>query len=177
VEKTFGKLVEEHYERIFNYVYALTSDYELSKDLTQETFIKAFLSFKRLRNKALFPIWILRIARNTSINRLRKENLSKKRFVSIFTKMNGKELVNSLVDPAMAPEEDAEKKQEENIVRKTLYEIPPRMREALVLKEWEDLSYKQIGKVMGISAKAVKSLIHRAREAMKDKLLKEGVSK
>ncbi|OQX54901.1 MAG: hypothetical protein B5M53_05275 [Candidatus Cloacimonas sp. 4484_209] len=168
MEKVFGKLVEKHYERIFNYIYALTSNYELSKDLTQETFIKAFLSFKRLRNKALFPIWILRIARNTSINRLRKEYLSKKRFISLFTKVNGKELMNSLVDPAITPEEDVERKQEENIVRKALHEIPPRMREVLVLREWEGLSYNQIGKVMGISAKAVKSLIHRAREAMKD---------
>ena len=85
--------------------------------------------------------------------------------------------MNSLVDPAITPEEDVERKQEENIVRKALHEIPPRMREVLVLREWEGLSYNQIGKVMGISAKAVKSLIHRAREAMKDKLLKEGLSR
>ena len=51
------------------------------------------------------------------------------------------------------------------------------MREVLILKEWEDLSYEEIGKIMKISRKAVKSLIHRARQEMKKRLEKKDVFK
>ncbi|TES91933.1 MAG: RNA polymerase sigma factor [Candidatus Cloacimonadota bacterium] len=177
VEETFEKLVMNHYRRVFNYIYTLVNDYELSKDLTQDTFMKAYLSFKRLRNKESFPIWIMRVARNLSINRMKKEHLKKMRFVSLFTKRYDKELVNSIGDPGVPLEERVKKDEEESLVKKALYEIPSRMREVLILKEWEDLSYEEIGRIMKISRKAVKSLIHRARQKMKKRLEKEDAFK
>ncbi len=177
VEETFEKLVMSHYQRIFNYVYMLTNDYELSKDLTQDTFVKAYISFRRLRRKDAFPVWIMRIARNLSINRMRKEKLRGIRFISLFTKKFEKELIDTLNDPVAPLEENIETKEEETIVRKALYEIPSRMREALILREWENLSYEEIGKIMKISKKAVKSLIHRARETIKKRLVGKDVFK
>jgi len=173
VEDTFEKLVMSHYQRIFNYIHMFTNNYELSKDLTQDTFTKAYVSFKRLKKKSAFPLWIMRIARNLSINRMRKEHLKRTRFISLFTKKYKGELQDFLSDPSSPLLENAERQEEKNIVRQALYEIPQRMREALILKEWENLSYEEIGKVMKTSRKAVKSLIHRARETIRKKLVKK----
>jgi len=177
VEETFEKLVLKHYKRIFQYIYALVNDYELSRDLTQDTFLKAYVSFKKLKNKESFPVWLMRIARNVSLNRLKKEHLRKMKFVSLFTKKYDRELVDYVNDPSPSLDERVKKNEEEKIVRKVLYEMPPRMKEVLVLREWEELSYEEIGKVMKISRKAVKSLIHRARQEMKRKLEREDVFK
>lgn len=177
VDETFEKLVMDNYRRVFNYINTLVNDYELSKDLTQDTFLRAYRSFKRLRRKESFHVWIMRIARNLSINRMKMENLKRIRFVSLFTKRYNRELIDSVSDPVLSLEERAKEDEEKSIVKKVLYEMQPRMREVLILKEWEELSYAEIGKVMKISKKAVKSLIHRAREAMKKRLEREDAFK
>ncbi len=177
VEETFEKLVMDNYRRVFNYINTLVNDYELSKDLTQDTFLRAYRSFKGLRRKESFHVWIMRIARNLSINRMKMENIKRIRFVSLFTKRYNRELIDLVSDPVLSLEERAEEDEEKSIVKKVLYEMQPRMREVLILKEWEELSYAEIGKVMKISKKAVKSLIHRAREAMKKKLEREDAFK
>lgn len=177
IEETFEKLVMNHYKRVFNYIHTIVNDYEISKDLTQDTFLKAYLSFKRLRSKEAFPIWIMRIARNLSINRMKKEHLKRMRFISLFTKKYDKEVLDYIQDPDISLEEKANKSEEEGLIKKVLNGMPSRMREVLILKEWEDLSYEEIGKIMKISRKAVKSLIHRARQEMKKRLEKKDVFK
>ena len=177
VEETFEKLVMNNYKRVFNYIYMFVNDYEISKDLTQDTFLKAYIGFKRLRSKEKFHIWIIKIARNLSINRMKREHLKRMRFVSLFTRRYDKELIETLGNPVPSLEEKTKKNEEKSVVRRVLNEIPYRMREVIILKEWEDLSYEEIGRVMKISRKAVKSLLHRAREAMKKRLEKEDAFK
>ena len=87
------------------------------------------------------------------------------------------ELIDAINDPSPGVDEEVVKHEEHDVVRKVLHELPPRMREVLILKEWEDLSYEEIGRVMKVSKKAVKSLLHRAREAMRKRLVKEDAFK
>lgn len=153
----------------------IVNDYELSQDLTQDTFLKAFGSFGKLKKIDSFPWWIMKIARNLSINRLRKEKLKKMGFVSLFAKKFDKQMIDYIKNPEPTPDEKSTVEEEKKIVRKVLNDMPRRMREVLVLKEWEELSYKEIGKIMGTSPKAIKSLLHRARQKIRKKLEKEGI--
>jgi RNA polymerase sigma-70 factor (ECF subfamily) len=175
VKDTFEKLVQKHYKRVFNYIYMIVHNYELSQDLTQDTFLKAYNSFNKLKKKDSFPWWIMRIARNLSINQLRKEKLKRMGFVSLFAKKYDRHLIDYIKNPGPSPDEKSSIDEEKRTVRKVLSEMPRRMREVLVLKEWEELSYKEIGKIMGISSKAVKSLMHRARQKMRKRLEKEDI--
>lgn len=177
VDETFERFVASNYRRVFNYIFMIAKDYELAKDLTQDTFLKAARGYARLRKKRKLEVWILCIARNATFSRLKKENRRRATFISLFTRRYGGELLDSIDDPSPTVDEVVAKHEEESIVRKVLNELPARMREALILKEWEELSYEEIGSVMKISRKAVKSLMHRAREAMRERLLKEDAFK
>lgn len=176
-DQTFERFVAGNYKRVLNYIFVITGDYEMARDLTQDTFLKAARGYDRLRDKARLGAWIFRIARNATFTKVKAEQRRRSKFVSLFTKRYEGELIDSINDPSASVDEIAAKKEERSIVRKALDELPPRMKEALILKEWEDLSYEEIGSVMRISKKAVKSLLHRAREAMRDRLMKEDAFK
>jgi RNA polymerase sigma-70 factor (ECF subfamily) len=177
VDETFERFVANNYKRIFNYIFMIANDYEMAKDLTQETFLKAARGYTQLRRKDRLDVWTFRIARNTTFSRLKKEQRRRSKFISLFTKRYEGELIDSISDPAQAIDEAVAKHEERSVVRKVLNELPPRMKEALILKEWENLSYEEIGGVMKVSKKAVKSLLHRARVAMRKRLEKEDVFK
>ncbi len=175
VDETFERFVVNNYKRVFNYIFTIAKDYEMAKDLTQDTFLKAAKGYQRLRKKEKLAVWIICIARNATFSRLKKEHRRRSKFVSLFTKRYEGELVDTLDDPSQAIDGIVEKQEEHSVVRKVLHELPARMREALILKEWENLSYDEIARIMKISRKAVKSLLHRAREAMRKRLMKEDV--
>ena len=173
VDETFERFVVNNYKRVFNYIFMIAKDYELAKDLTQETFLKAARGYERLRKKERLEVWMFRIARNVTFSKLKKEQRRRSKFISLFTKRYEGELIDSIKDSSVAIDEVVVEQEERAMVRKVLNELPPRMREALILKEWEALSYEDIGRIMKISRKAVKSLLHRAREAMRKRLVKE----
>lgn len=177
MNETFERFVIDNYKHVFNYIHMLVKDYEISKDVTQDTFLRACAGFKRLRKKEKFTVWVMKIARNLAFNRLKKERRRQRTFISLFTKRYNGELVDVIPDPAVPLEQRAGINEEKNVVRRVLYDLPSRMREILILKEWESLSYQQIGAVMKISRKAVKSLLHRAREAARKRLEKEDIFK
>jgi RNA polymerase sigma-70 factor (ECF subfamily) len=173
IDETFERFVANNYKRVFNYILVIAKDYEMARDLTQDTFLKAACGYGQLRDKARLGVWILRIARNATFSRMKKEQRRRTRFISLFTKRYEGELIDSLEDPSETFDRKVARNEERSIVRKTLKELPPRMREVLILREWEGLSYEEIGKLMRISKKAVKSLLHRARESMRARLEKK----
>jgi RNA polymerase sigma-70 factor (ECF subfamily) len=173
VDETFERFVVENYKRVFNYIFMIANDYELAKDMTQDAFLRAAQGYAGLRKKERIEVWMFRIAHNVAINRLRREHMRRSKFVSLFTRRYEGELIDSVRDPKETMDETAARREEQALVRRALYELPARMREALILREWETLSYEEIGRIMRISKKAVKSLLHRARETIREKLLKE----
>jgi RNA polymerase sigma-70 factor (ECF subfamily) len=177
VDDTFERFVVNNYQRVFNYIFVVVKDYEMAKDLTQDTFLKGAKGYERLRQKEKLGVWILRIARNAAFSRLKKEQRRRSKFISLFTKRYEGELLDSMSDPDAVMDDVVAKQEEYSIVRKVLNELPSRMREALILREWEGLSYEEIGRVMKVSKRAVKSLLHRAREAMRERLVKEDAFK
>lgn len=177
VDETFERFVASNYTRVFNYIFMIAQNYEMARDLTQDTFLKAARGYGRLKKKERLGVWTLRIARNETLSRLKKEQRRRSKFISLFTRRYEGELIDVIEDECPGMDEVAAKHEERSIVRKVLNELPPRMREALILREWEDLSYEEIGRIMNVSKKAVKSLLHRAREAMRERLIKEEVFK
>jgi RNA polymerase sigma-70 factor (ECF subfamily) len=160
--RAFAALVRQHQERVFRFIFRLSTNREDAMDLTQETFMKAHQALPGWQPQAQFRTWLLRIAHNTTLDLLRRrERVS---FVSQadFT-ADGSDA--DLPDPAPQPDARLADRQGIALLDRTLRELPLEHREILLLRELEDLSYADIAATLGIADGTVKSRLARARAA------------
>lgn len=150
----FAQLIEIYEKEIITYCYYILKDKEEAKDLAQETFLKAFLNIKSLKNEEDFKYWILRIARNSCFKRLGRMKIEK----GVVSKEEEKSV--SIVDELI--EEDRKKK-----VMDALYKLNEKEREIIILRDIQGLSYEDISKVLKISINLVKVRLFRARKTLK----------
>lgn len=137
----------------------------LAEDLTQETFIKAYLHLATFREgEASFSTWLYTIARNTAISELRKKNVAD---VSLDEEL-GDHFTPVAVDAL--PEKQALQRETISLVRQAIHRLPEKQRTALVLREYEGLDYQEIAQVLMTTVSSVKSLLFRARGTVKEQL-------
>ncbi|MEK7465877.1 MAG: RNA polymerase sigma factor [Planctomycetota bacterium] len=162
--EAYTLLVERYQQRVVNTVFRYTGDGAGAEDLAQEVFIKIFKARKSWEPVAKFSTWLFRIVTNICLNEIR--NRKHRPNVSLDD--------NPLLDPGQEDPAAIETSRKELVhaVRKALDSLPENQRMAVVLNKWEDQSYEQIGEAMNLSVPAVKSLLFRARQAMKDQLEK-----
>lgn len=162
--EAYTLLVERYQQRVVNTVFRYTGDGAGADDLAQEVFIKIFKARKSWEPTAKFSTWLFRIVTNLCLNEIRNRKHRPK--VSIDD--------NPLLDPGQDDPTAIETSKQELVlaVRKALDALPENQRMAVVLNKWEDQSYEQIGEAMNLSVPAVKSLLFRARQAMKESLEK-----
>jgi RNA polymerase sigma-70 factor (ECF subfamily) len=162
--EAYTLLVERFQQRVVNTVFRYTGDGAGAEDLAQEVFIKIFKARKSWEPVAKFSTWLFRIVTNLGLNEIR--NRKHRPNVSLDD--------NPLLEPGQEDPAalDTSRKELVQAVRKALDSLPENQRMAVVLNKWEDQSYEQIGEAMGLSVPAVKSLLFRARQAMKDQLEK-----
>lgn len=155
----FAILVEKYEKEIFEYCYFLLNDREEALDMTQETFLKAYTNINSLRNEKDFKFWIKRIARNSCFKRIKKIRKEK-------------EIIESRDEKIFSPDSYVIKKEKEEKVKKALNKLPRKMKEIIILRDIEGLSYKEIKEILGIPMSLVKVRLFRARKILK-KLLEE----
>lgn len=160
--QAYSLLVERFQQRVVNIVFRYTGDRAGAEDLAQEVFIKVFKARQSYQPVAKFSTWLFRIATNLCLNEIR--NRKHRPNLSLDD--------NPLLDPGQADPTELETSRQELVqaVRKALDALPENQRMAVVLNKWEDQSYEQIAEAMGLSVQAVKSLLFRARAAMKEGL-------
>jgi RNA polymerase sigma-70 factor (ECF subfamily) len=160
--QAYTTLVERFQQRVVNTVYRYTGDGAGAEDLAQEVFIKIFKARKSYQPVAKFTTWLFRIVTNLCLNEIR--NRKHRPNVSLDD--------NPLLDPGQAdPTGDGLARQDlVRAVRRALDALPENQRMAVVLNKWEDQSYEAIAETMGLTVAAVKSLLFRARQAMKEML-------
>jgi len=126
-----------------------------ARDLTQDTFAKALTHYAQSRPENP-QAWIMRIARNTCLDLLRRKKVRGPLHpVSEFTAVDRR-----------TPESQAGREEEIGIVRKAIASLPRRQRDVLVLREYAELSYQEIGQTLRISSGTVMSRLNRARQAV-----------
>ncbi|MDT3677215.1 MAG: sigma-70 family RNA polymerase sigma factor [Burkholderiaceae bacterium] len=155
--KAFTELVSRHQDRVFRFVFRMTGSREEAMDITQETFIKAWQAMPRWRPDARFGTWLLQIARNGTLDVLRRGNVVE--FEPLDAEL-------PVADPAPTPEERTDAKQRIASLDAALRALAPEHREVLLLREVEDLSYAEIAEALGVAEGTVKSRIARARAAL-----------
>ena len=167
--KVFGELYDAHYPRIFGYLCRITGDHALAADITAETFLKAFQHIGSFRWRGLsISSWFFRIATNELNQYYRKRSYSPE----LLTDLAG-------YDPAAWPNrrslghesneiiEHMEQFQEFEHIRRLLDNLPPKYRQVIALRFFEELSIREISAVLGKKEGTVKSLLSRGLEKLK----------
>ncbi|MDE3057668.1 MAG: RNA polymerase sigma factor [Bacteroidota bacterium] len=155
--EAFAELYRRYRLGIYQYCFWLLQDHYSAEDATQETFIKAFKAIKNLREAARFKAWIFTITRNEVFAHLR------------CTKSNGLE-EERVAEEQGSPYEELVNQEQKELVQRFLGELKPEYREALILLEYEQLSYAEIASITGSSLSAIESRIFKARKSLSKKL-------
>jgi len=170
----FEQLVNERSGEIYGLLYRLTENSEEARDLTQETFLRAFQSIGHFRGDADLKTWIYRIAINQARNRWRWWRRRRRdSTVSIdSTDVDGRPtLVTTLrANGSSDPEQATLAHERERALRTALGSVRRIYREAVVLRDIEGFSYEDIAATLGISIGTVKSRLARGRQELRRKL-------
>ena len=167
----YGLLVARYQTRIHSFVFRYLGNAADAEDLTQEVFIRAYRNLHRFRGEAKFSTWLYQIAKNMAFNKLREF----KRRVYGWLKPNhtndeGEPLIEQIASDDRDPESLLEGRESNHHVQKAIAELNPVWRAALILRDIEEMSYEEIGEILGLAQGTVKSRIHRARSQLKEKL-------
>lgn len=164
--EAFANIVELYLPKIFSLCLKLTGNREDAEDCAQETFIKVWTSLGDFRESSSIYTWIYRIAANTCNDYLRK----KSRHPILSLEGEGTESDDApllhIKDERPLPDEQFIENESVEQVRWLLLQIPDGMREILVLRDLQQLSYKEISKLIGVAEGTVKSRLFRARKEM-----------
>ena len=170
----FDLLVQERSGEIYSLLYRLTEDAEEARDLTQETFLRAFRHIESFRGEADLKTWLYRIAINQARNRWRWWRRRKKD-VTISLDLSEEadsEPLSARIssDKARNPEQDLLARERETVLKNALKTLKRSFREAVILRDIEGLSYEEIAAALEISVGTVKSRIARGRLELRKKL-------
>jgi len=170
----FERLVAEHSGDVYALLFRLTTDAEEARDLTQETFLRAFQSINRFRGDASLKTWIYRIAINQARNRWRWWRRRKRDLtVSLDATDEQREQPLAATLPnleAANPEQETLAREREGQLRDALSSLRQSYREAVILRDVEGFSYEEIAAMLQISIGTVKSRISRGRLELRHKL-------
>ena len=168
-EEAFARLVELHEKRVYALALRMTGNQEDAADVAQEAFLSAWRGLPNFRGDAGFSTWLYRLTSNAAIDHLRKTR-RRKAEASLDDMAMGLEVP----DPAPTPQDQAETESLREAVRWGLGELTQEHRQALTLREYQELSYEEIAAQLGVDLGTVKSRISRARAALRKILLKSG---
>jgi RNA polymerase sigma-70 factor (ECF subfamily) len=170
----FNRLVEDRSGEVYALLYRLTEDPEEARDLTQETFLRAFQAIAHFRGDADLRTWLYRIAINQARNRWRwwrRRRRSDTVSLDASTGEDGQPLGLRLCDTSQAdPEQNALARERESRLRSALRSLGHSYRETVILRDIEGLSYEEIAATLEISVGTVKSRLARGRLELRRKL-------
>jgi len=164
--KHFGELYERYVRRIYTYIYYRTGNHEDAEDLTSRVFHKAFIHLSNYEHQGLpLSAWLYRIAHNIVANWYRDQGRRKTTSLEESTRHSADE------EPGAVAERSAENEQLMGMIRR----LPSERQQILILKFAEDLSNAEIGRILGRSEGAIKSLYHRTLLALRKEMERQEV--
>jgi len=175
----FDTLYRDNVDLIYRYAYRLCGEAELAKDLVQETFLNAYQGLKDFRGEARVSTWLYTIASRASIRMRRKRKGEPEYELSLeeFVPTSEGEFRLQIPMEGLSPEEALQNKELRHALDQAIEKLPQKYRMALVLRDMEGLSTKEVGTIMGLNERAVKSRLHRARLFVRRELSARGISR
>lgn len=167
----FGEIVQRYQDRVFNTIYRMLGDYQEARDVTQQTFLKAYLSLERFRGGSSFYTWLYRIGVNTALDE-RKKRSRDPSFLSDEFVMASEEDGRRPYESSNRgdPAENVLSREREGAVTAAIDSLDELHRSVVVLRDIEGMDYDEISEVLGCPRGTVKSRLHRARLVLRDRL-------
>jgi len=173
-KRTFDALVEKYFGRAYQIAYGVLGTREDAEEVAQDVFVRIHRALPRFRGDSEFTTWMYRIAVNLARNKYRwNKSRGGQRTISIDAPPDHREGAENGMDlptDGMAPDEEADIKEFERRVMEELEKLPPLYREALVLRNIDEMSYEGIASLLGCKLGTIKSRIARAREELRKRL-------
>ncbi len=159
-EHALGILIDRHNQRIFSFIFSKVLDKDVANDVFQDTFVKVINTLKRGRynEEGKFLPWVMRIAHNLVIDHFRKGNRLPK-----FDDNGEFSIFSILSDNTLNAEKQLIKNQVENDVRNLIHELPDDQKEVLMLRIYNEMSFKEISDKTGVS---INTALGRMRYAL-----------
>lgn len=167
----FAALVERHKRAVLTYIARVVGDETEAEDIAQVVFVQVYKSARRYQPTARFTTWLFTIARNLCLNELRRRQRHPAQSMA--------EPVPGEVEPVLpqyadvrvpGPDTESLRKELFLMIERALLELPETQRTAILLYSQQGLSYEEIAAVLGCSVAATKSLIHRGRLYLRQRL-------
>jgi RNA polymerase sigma-70 factor (ECF subfamily) len=170
--QAFETLFSRHARSVVNFAYRFVRNREIAEELAQEIFLKVHDAAPKYRVEAKFTTWLFRIATNVCLNEIRRP----------YFRASHQSLDTLLPDDCEGrpveledterpgPHAVMERRAIAAALKQALDQLPEKQRLAFILNKYQDFSYAAVAEIMKVSEKAVKSLIHRAKEAMAERL-------
>ena len=174
----FDKLYRDHVDLIYRYAHRLCGEVESAKDLVQETFLNAYRGLKDFRGEAQVSTWLYTIASRACMRMRRKRVGEPERELSLdeFIPTSEGEFRLQIPMDGLSPEEALQNKELREVLNQAIDKLPKKYRMTLVLRDMEGLSAKEVGSIMGVNERAVKSRLHRARLFVRRELSARGIT-
>lgn len=165
-DSAFRILVERWQNQVFAFLLRMLGCPEDAQDLCQETFMRMISSADTYKGQGQFQSWLFRIAGNQARSRLRRRKV-----LRWFSFDNNRQDPPSL---ALNAHQELERAETRADVTRAIDKLPPRQKEALLLKQYQGMKYEEIAETMGLSVSAVQMLLHRAMKALRNDFLPRG---
>ncbi|MBC3759005.1 sigma-70 family RNA polymerase sigma factor [Hyunsoonleella sp. SJ7] len=159
-ESALETLITRHKHKIYSFIYSKVYDRDIAEDIFQDTFIKVIRTLKRgaYNEEGKFLPWVMRIAHNLVIDYFRKSNRMPK-----FDNAGEFSIFSVLSDSSLNAEKSIIKEQVENDVRRLVDELPEDQKEVLMMRIYNDMSFKEISERTGVS---INTALGRMRYAL-----------
>jgi len=162
----FTELVCRHQKKIYCTIYQFTRNHHDTDDLAQETFMNAYKSLQKFRQKANFYTWLYRIAVNTTMNFLRKKHREKGREEFVESQLPLREAKL----PSSSPEHHSLKREFKEKLKEAVDSLPLAYKATFILITFQDMTHAQAAQALRCSEKTVSWRMHKARKILQNKL-------
>jgi RNA polymerase sigma-70 factor (ECF subfamily) len=154
IGEMLGVLFDRYQQPLFSFFVRLTGDRSLSEDLVQDVFYRILRYRHTYKPGSAFRSWMYQVARNA-----RQDSLHRQR---------SETPLEESLHPAVVPRDTVAEEQESVLLRRALLALPEEKREVLLLSRFQELSYEEIGKLLGCDVGAVKVRVFRALQSLKE---------
>lgn len=166
--RSYEVLVQRHMNRVYSIVFRVVCNKEEAEDIAQEVFVKVYNSLKKFDQQAAFSSWLYRIATNAALDALDKTKRRPQKAAPVAGRNGTQEETDVLslqTSPIAGPEDQVVQSELRECISRVLKKLERDQARLLVMRDFDDLSYDEIAKVLNANLSATKMRIHRARLA------------
>ncbi|MDR5683165.1 MAG: sigma-70 family RNA polymerase sigma factor [Armatimonadota bacterium] len=167
----FEDIVRRYSRHVYNVAYRMAGNDADAKDLTQEAFVRVYRALRKIEPGTPLESWLYRIVTNLFIDMLRKRPRARVESLDMpVTTPRGGEVERTVPDPSGNPEELVVTPMLDGEIQRALESLTEDLRMVVILSDIEGLAYEEIAQAMRVPVGTVKSRLHRARKALRDRL-------